>query len=144
MPVEGAGALAPEGQTAAPVQRQMSVRLEPHMSALASVELPHGRISYYRKGDFAAKCFRHPGCFLTRTAKGGRRESQGRPCGLLAAWLDSDAATKVEHMRLARQLDCEVRRSHRLQLPSCIGGPELLAFERPCREDEDDEPIELP
>lgn len=58
-------------------------------TALAEVQVDGGKLCAYRNGNFVAYCQNpsHGRCILTRAQAGGRRPAQGRPCGLLKAWL---------------------------------------------------------
>lgn len=118
-----------------------------------------GRISFYNKGArFEAVCFKHgPGCCkLTRTGaapKGSRslsRLAQGRPAGLLAAWLDS-----ADNSNIARAADHKnpfwiagvsraQRSAARGKLKGMPFGLDLLSCERAQREEEMSEPEDVP
>ena len=53
------------------------------MLADVTLELPGGRITFYRQGLFTATCTSgHGRCVMTRSAVGGRRPCQGRPLGV--------------------------------------------------------------
>lgn len=114
------------------------------LDALGSVELAGGSIRYYRKGDFVALCRFHPKCILARTSREGRRLAQGRPLGLLAAWLGLVADTKEQHMSKNQWPNQASRLEHRAMLAAMPGGPELLAYERRRRRGEDEKPVALP
>ena len=72
------------------------------------VEVRGGQIRYYAQGVFTATCTdtRHGRCVLTRSARPGRRTAQGRPLGLLLAWLAAGTSldSKAEHWGEAMQL----------------------------------------
>ena len=126
-------ALPPEG--ADPVLR---------IGAIATVGLEGGDIRYYRKGDFTATCRFHPGCILTRTSMPGRRPAQGRPLGLLAAWLSLRPESKAEHFNRANWPDAARRQAARVELSHVFGSAELFACERPRRDGEGVEPDGCP
>ena len=109
-------------------------------ACLAVVRLRFGKISVYRKQNrFEAVCNQHDGkCVLTRSGKehkGVGREGQGRPVGLMAAWLDMADCfdTAAEHMNpmvpvcVAR----EDRQAARERVKVLEGGVALLGQERP-------------
>ena len=121
-------------------------------TALATCAVVGGTISYYRDGRFEAKCRRH-GCRMTRTSKAHRSAAggQGRPCGLLAAWLRF--GQECEHMVAAADhrnpfvlmaFDFAERRSARAAMRECVGGEAALAYERPQRDGEGSEPERVP
>lgn len=112
------------------------------------VNFPSGRIVYYRaNGNFEAFCRLHDGrCCLTRTGLASARRAraaQGRPLGLMAAWLTRltcVASNRAEHkdaLAIA-SLSHQARFESRRQLRELPGGPELEALERPQRDDEPD------
>lgn len=98
--------------------------------AIAAMEFGNGRISYYRKGDFVAICQRH-GCILTRTSRPGRRAAQGRPLGLMAAWLQTDFETKEEHLDKGNFPSYDARLLARTALALSPEGMELASHEGP-------------
>jgi hypothetical protein len=115
---------------------------------------PWGKISYYdRYSRFEATCHEahsgHQACRLSKLSYPGANPAQGRPVGLLAAWLklsDVGVSSRYEHlnpftMALATQ---EVRLEARECVAGMPGGPELLSFERACRDGEPQEPEGLP
>jgi hypothetical protein len=107
-------------------------------------------LKYNRTNDeFYAVCPRadHGRCILTRSAHAGRTAAQGRPLGLLAAWVlaADDCETKEAHKR--RTPTKEQRLAARRDLVQ--GGQEGLAqeffgLERPQRDGEDSEPDRAP
>ena len=110
-----------------------------------------GELHFYATNNsVVAFCRKHSGdCRRTRTLleykKTGQREGQGRPLGMLCAWLNYHTDDKSSHMmlgthRLTRELRQEARR-RMLQLP---GGPEFAQRERPCRPGESEEPLSVP
>ena len=107
-----------------------------------------GSLIHYRScDDFYAICGNralHGTCRKTQTSRAGRRPGQGRPLGLLVAWL--------------RRWTCDCRDFHKLSLPlishddrvqarewleGLPGSAALLACERPRRADEASEPVAL-
>lgn len=109
---------------------------------------PNGSIRYNHKtSNLVAHCSIHSGnCRRTRTTKPstGRRSvpGQGRPCGLLSAWLDqarafSDARS---HSNACRPT-LEQRRAARTEFMKMPGATAFCQrYERAKREDEADEP----
>ena len=124
-------------------------------TADAVLVLPGGEIRYYcRYHRYQAHCRvedHGDSCKLTRTSKSSTISlAQGRPLGLLAAWLDiafqaecHDHASHVSVFGVA--LLTHARRRHARQaIKDMVGGPFLMSFERPVREAEDEEPLDLP
>ena len=77
----------------ADLARLRAVEEAPRRRGLASVRLPSGIISYYKKGEFVAgcRCAGHHRCTKTRQGVGASKKGPtltGRPLGFLAAWLD--------------------------------------------------------
>ena len=77
----------------------------PKGKAIIVACVPGGKISYYASGRFRAVCDLSAGthrgysasggvcqCQLSRTSRGSDNESQGRPLGLMAAWLSVGAS----------------------------------------------------
>ena len=81
-----------------PVARVPFMREPP--AASVTIE-DKGSIAFHEsKEGFEARCWRHRGCVMSRTAKERRgRPGQGRPLGLLAAWVmcADDASSKAQH-----------------------------------------------
>lgn len=112
------------------------------------VHLEEGSIVYYPSkvdpatGRFQATC-KHPdhGC-KCRFSRADRNSAQGRPLGLLAAWVfvGQLAGTKTEHEALVPFLSLDERRNAREELMKYPGGPAIAAKGRPCRADEAAEP----
>lgn len=146
----------------APASRAPSARAASHAdsvrgSAEVVVHFPScGKISFYA-GDnrFEAVCSCHTPtgssrCILTRTSAGSnRKKSQGRPLGLLAAWLLNAEVmgTKDDHCNrlwLLSSLSKEDRLAARRYLASLPAGPNLLACERAKAQNEDSEPDGVP
>ena len=128
--------------------------------SLASVDLHGGKIAYYpdkglaSKGRFQATCGQKdkhgPRCRLTRTsnvaANPNSKPAQGRPLGLMAAWLGAAEAadTFEEHAASVGFLDFHQRSLARQELELAPGSQDLLDCERPQRGDEGPEPVGLP
>lgn len=104
--------------------------------------------------EFYAKCVNEahgPKCFITRVAHAGRKRAQGRPLGLLAAWvLDSyneAYATQQQHNRCCRP-SREARRAARQNLGRDPAEAQVLADflskERAPRDGEGSEPEDCP
>lgn len=114
-----------------------------------TVALAHGHISYYEKGDrFQATCTQpgHVRCRLTRTSRASdRRSAQGRPVGLMCAWLAA-ACNPQDHRNafLVNSFDSAARRSARHDARVLPAMPALEACERAKRQDEASEPEEVP
>lgn len=117
---------------------------------LADMGYEGGRIAVYRNGNFAAYCSNpaHGRCILTRVRHAGRKKAQGRPCGLLAAWLalsdDPAITTKKAHMDSSNLPGFDARLHHRTNLGTIPGNEDLLSYERPVREGEGPEPEARP
>ncbi len=123
------------------------------------VRVYDGLITFYppsahSKGRFQAICpFREQhgeGCQLTRASHGSEggtrgRDAQGRPLGLMAAWLASAVMfeTKADHQGFAAFIGAEDRAASRAHLLNQVGGADLAANERPRREGEPEEPTDL-
>ena len=107
-----------------------------------------GKISFYRgSGNFECVCLRenhNGGCRLTRTSKPScraGREGQGRPLGLMAAWLlcDLEIGSRAEHTNpflVLGVISKEKRVEGRRRLRALPSGAALEACERPLRDDE--------
>jgi len=109
-----------------------------------------GCIKYYiQSSSFVAECSRHHGrCRLTRTSNASTcKRAQGRPLGLMAAWLaDHMVQNREDHcntLYVAMAYSHELRLQKRLEL---VGRARLEAFERPrdASRDEPEEPIAQP
>lgn len=111
--------------------------------------VPRGEIRYYaRIRRFAAWCHNEAHgrrCRREKVAYEGRGGGQGRPLGLLMAWLarGDDHATSRDHMDLELLIDFESRQIGRQALQAMEGSEAMLAKERPMRNGED-EPVEHP
>ena len=101
-----------------------------------------------RKEFFAiCPCDHHaPDCRRYRTSHGGRKVAQGRPLGLLAAWLHAGCqpaiADRDDHKSF--QPTREQRLAGRALVKADPNADLFLAFERPRREGDDSEPEGLP
>lgn len=126
------------------------------VGASIEVQLPGGKLHYFfQDGRFQATCsnpchkFNDTPCRLTRTSCSDNTFScNGRPAGTLAAWL-ADAYHKdsrFEHR--APFYICLIPRQERLEGRELIkaqpNGPALLSQERRRREDEPEEPMQVP
>ena len=114
-----------------------------------------GAIRYYDKDKrMEATCAVHASerCRLTRGTRVGVDPDYGRPIGFMMLWLQRShlphVAMKAEHTNpFFYALLCsaiEDRRAAREALKALPNGPELMAFERPRRDDEPDEPLTPP
>lgn len=108
----------------------------------------YGKITWYQKkgGFFEATCKNrgHGRCVLTRTAHASARSlADGRPLGLLYAWLCADHCDS-QPQHLARgvflETDAEARLAARQALQAFLAAAPLFAKERPLREGEAIEP----
>jgi len=112
-----------------------------------SITIPwdNGTVSFYTSNrNFFALCGLHSvagvPCCLTRTSNPGRRKGQGRPLGLLSAWLqdpDSHAGTSI--VGWARP-SFDERVTARAELEAVPGSEALFEQERPPKDGEGDEP----
>jgi hypothetical protein len=110
--------------------------------------VPGGKITFYdNKKSFEAVCSNpaHGRCVMTRTILPRlTKPSQGRPLGLMSAWLAAGPAApnKETHWLFLPSHDARVE--HRHGLMGTGGGPALVECERPLREGEIAEPMDLP
>ena len=119
------------------VAASVGSQLEDRGMADAAVFLENGKISFYEKGNrFECTCFRHPKCVLTRTgAYNARRKGQGRPVGLMAAWLEFNdhaaMASAEDHKNpfLVQGISKQARLAARRRLRAAEG-PDIEARER--------------
>ena len=98
-----------------------------------------GKLTYYRKSKrFAAycRCDDHVGCRIMRPSWHGFNDAQGRPLGLMYAWLEMGdpeySENEVDHKMLSFMVGYEKRCNARERLK--LMGPiaqELLSFENP-------------
>jgi hypothetical protein len=126
-------------------------------AALHRVRFPDdSTISVYADGRFEAVCHHEDHvprrrCRLTRTREGSddpAAAAQGRPLGLIAAWLlsNQDFSDKSEHSSIFAVFlqSLAARQAARVRLKALPGGVELLGYERRQRDGEPEEPIDLP
>jgi hypothetical protein len=132
-PAGAAGGAAPSGRRA----------------AVGHVELRYGLVRCYT-GFAVAECSEHHGrCRLTRVLHASSlpsRRAQGRPLGLMAAWLEAAplATSAEEHKELAKSLEKVERREARASLRERPGAAALFALERGQRDSSDSEPDAVP
>ena len=109
--------------------RQLRARAERRLEVLGGV------LTFYNRGLFTATCSNpaHGKCVLSRTSEPGGRAAQGRPLGLMSAWLfiGQDLPSKRSHWDQEAWPNYETRAYHREQLEAIEGGLEMLACERP-------------
>ena len=120
------------------------------------VRLPCGsQIRFYEKGArFQATCGLHINCVLTRTGKASKlasRRGQGKPLGLLMAWLLAAPKFKRRCDGLHNDplfvvgLAKELRKAGRARLLQIERGPQMLQKERKkFTDDSDSEPDVVP
>jgi hypothetical protein len=113
-----------------------------HGKALATVVLPNGAISVYANNNFQATCSNaaagHGGrCRLTRRRLGHptrKHAPQGRPLGLMAAWLENTAAATTQAIHcepfLVACTPFELRRAARGRASLLLGWAALAGYER--------------
>jgi hypothetical protein len=118
------------------------------------VFVPGGKLSFYLGKEIVeavCRCPTHGKCVLTRKTTGSSalgREGQGRPLGLLAAWLakGSSFATKTEHFDLGNRPSRAERMDARAALRA-MGTPDALGVldsERVKRLGEESEAEDVP
>jgi hypothetical protein len=123
----------------------------PRGKAVYTVKLPFGSIRYYKSTrTLVATCDKHgPKCRLTRSTKASFSKAnpgQGRPFGLLVAWLEHIAGlvakpTTAQNKAIVCNL-CKsyvLRKAARRKFRLADGVCDLLAVERKKRELESDE-----
>lgn len=104
----------------------------PASNGPATIKVPgYGEITFCPgeeegEGTFIATCLRHPcaGCMRQRTL-GTSRQGQGRPCGLLMAWLlrgDPACTDRNSHMDRKKTFTLVQRQEGRKHLASLEGG----------------------
>ncbi|CAE7264368.1 unnamed protein product, partial [Symbiodinium microadriaticum] len=105
-----------------------------------------GELHYYQTNNsVVAFCRKHSGdCRRTRTLnefhRAGQRQGQGRPLGMLCAWLSYECEDKSSHMMLGtHRLSRELRQEARRRMLEIDGGPDFAQLERPCRPGESEE-----
>ena len=109
------------------------------------LEVPGGLLTFYEtKKYFTASCRNpaHGRCILTRSSEPGTRASQGRPLGLLTAWLflGQDLPDKASHRDRSIWPNHAVRTYHRELLAELPGSSDLLDQERALEPGESAEP----
>lgn len=113
--------------------------------------VPGGKIHYYPKGNFMTAecaCPSHGKCVLTRSCKSGGDRFQGRPLGLLLAWLKKGlllyGGAKEEHWDPLTWPSFEERSAARdaFQASASAEAVELLRLERKPIAGEGVEPLE--
>ncbi len=112
---------------------------------------PHGSIRYnFRSESLVAHCSYHSGnCRRTRIAKPAanpsRNPGQGRPVGLLSAWLEE--GSRFDSAQLHSQSchpNLQLRREARHRFSSLPGASDFCrSYERPRRDSENEEPENL-
>ena len=135
-----------------PMQGQERAKVGGRLPAEVVLTLPNGQISYYAAKDiFQCTCKKHPGCVLSRTARGRRKQGSliaGRPVAFMASWLEmaDNCDTKLQHWNKEAwhaQLTHASRLSWRQRISAMTLGPSLLQFERTPEPQEPDEPLTL-
>ena len=149
------GADEPSGEEVAAVPKA-APRRRPGLRGKADmeIEVEGGVLRYYgNKNAVIAHCERHGHhlCRLTRTLSASMargRAGQGRPVGMLCAWLasadheDWDAAGL--HSRMSPLPDLEARILARSEFNLLPDADAWLALERPVGPEEDEEPEKIP
>ena len=130
--------------------RRGAVPVHERGKADAEVRVDGGRIAYYaRYKVFEATCERHKRCRVDRVScrsSNADRPGQGRPLGLLAAWLAIHHSIHVsdafEHLHpfIIAGISREQREAGRARVTAAVAGPQVLAKEGPKRIGEPDEP----
>ena len=116
-------------------------------NALLLMQCDGGTLRYYKQGFFTATCNnpRHKRCTLTRTAAAGKKPAQGRPLGLMLAWLQwgEGLETRAQHWTRADWPSHESRSAQREAFSRREGAEDFLAFERELAPGEQGEPLGL-
>eukprot|EP00971_Amphidinium_carterae_P344380 6484745-Amphidinium_carterae.2 len=140
--------LAQEGTLAAEAKHRASATqsLGFRMPAECHVVTAHGSLKFYTStNQFVAECIQegHGKCRLTRSAlPNPNRPAQGRPLGLLCAWLQKPCCDRDVHLVL--RLSFAERCLAREQIAAFPEGANLLGSERLLREGEGVEPEQCP
>ena len=142
---EGEGGTLDESRVAAAIVR---VRTGTELKLVLPDQ--QGEIHFYPKQRLLTAfcpCARHGDCRRSRTVNESSkpdRHGQGRPLGMLMAWLSAAGAcaTKEEHKRLSP--DYEARLAARRLLQGLPGSEQMFEKERPTRRNEGDEPRTIP
>ena len=136
---------------APPIPRPLKRVLPPRPTCDQVVVIPGGILHYYYNLDrFTATRLHgdHGRCILSRASISGRKRGQGRPLGLLSAWLlwsekGPCCATREQHWDQSNEHypKFESRQAARDFLWTVDGGPEMMACERmPVVGETEDEP----
>ena len=117
-------------------QREVKSRSGVRVPPSARFDTEGGLMQYYPTDRrFTATCDNplHGSCVLTRYDR-QRSRMQGRPCGLMMAWLAASAVveTKEDHFNMVAELeaDYEIRQDYRKSIAVRPGGPGFLTLER--------------
>lgn len=104
-----------------------------------------------KSASFYAECKVHEDCRKTRSASAAvrltsRSAGQGRPLGLLAAWLERSGEfdTANDHKGAISTINLADRQDARRNLATLPHSEDLFNHERPKREGEEDEPKHIP
>ena len=106
---------------------------------------PCGRtVEYGHTNNMVAECAiaaQGGQCRLTRTLTRGRRAGQGRPLGLLLAWLQDPRIHEASRTTPGWHRPAfDERAAHRLAFAAAPGSEEMLSRERDPAHDEGEEP----
>ena len=115
-----------------------------HVPAQVVFDVPGGKLTFYSKGYITATCSnpRHGKCVMSRSTLVGRALGQGRPLGLMKAWLQlgRTCPSKEAHWDKSLWPDLAARRLARVELETMDGALDILGCERPQRPGEGSEP----
>ena len=122
------------------------------VAATLDIDVPHGYLKYYAKTDIVvAHCLFHGDrmCRMTRSLKASRvkaRAGQGRPLGLMLAWLGGVGHAEDDSMEAHKKYmpAFDERAAARTDFEMVDGHEEWLALERPARAGEANEPEAVP
>ena len=128
------------------IRREGAPRVKMHKDF--SVDLITGDLRYNIKSkSFYAECKLHEQCRATRTSQAPARPSdrnrgQGRPLGLLAAWLDiaAQCVSPADHKSRIVEISRADREKARIELKGISGSQDLFTHERARRDEEPEEP----
>ena len=114
-----------------------------------TLEVPGGKLTYYARTQVCtATCSNdlHGRCVLTRTLVPGKPTQQGRPMGLLMAWLEmgQHVGTKAEHWDKDSWPTHQERLMARGFLSTLEGSEGFFDAEKPLAEGESEEPLLRP
>eukprot|EP00435_Cladocopium_sp_Y103_P037108 s3006_g9.t1 len=117
--------------------------------AESAVQYESHEIHYNFNGEYMrAHCSQHADCRRQRTVKPSKfafhNRGQGRPIGLLTAWLDSAASfpTREDHVK-ARPAPLADRKAGRQKFKGTQEGLDFLKFERDQSQDTESEPEDI-